>query len=128
MEKILTISIAAYNAEKYISKCLDSLLNTRVRDQLEIIIVNDGSTDDTLIIAQRYYVNYPNIIKIIDKENGGHGSTINASIKEATGKYYKIIDSDDWVDENGLEKLVDYLSYHNVDMVLNPFNEVYVDR
>jgi len=127
MEKVLTISIAAYNAEKYLSKCLNSLLNSNVKEKLEIIIVNDGSIDQTLEIANSFSLNYPNVVKVINKENAGHGSTINESIKVATGKYYKILDSDDWVDVDGLEKLVNYLETNTVDMVLNPYHEIYID-
>lgn len=127
MGKVLSISIAAYNAEKYLDKCLKSLLETKVKDALEVMIVNDGSKDHTLSIANKYQKEYPEIIKVIDKKNGGHGSTINASVKAATGKYYKILDSDDWVDKNGLEKLVRFLENNSVDLVLNPFHEVHID-
>lgn len=121
-KKILTISVAAYNAEKDLSRCIDSLVLTSVCDKLDIIIVNDGSTDNTFQIASDYCSRYPNSCRIINKKNGGHGSTINASIKEATGKYYKVVDSDDWVDKEGLEKLVAWLETGEVDCVLNPFS------
>ena len=122
MEKILTISVAAYNAENDIARCLDSMVKTSVAQQLEIIVVNDGSKDKTLLVAKEYEDKFPGIVKVIDKENGGHGSTINESIKQATGKYFKIVDSDDWVDKEGIEKLVHELEQINVDLVLNPFH------
>ncbi len=124
MEKILTISVAAYNAAKDLPRCLASMLETEVAELLEIIIVNDGSKDDTLTAAEELRMKAPDIVKVIDKKNGGHGSTINASIVEATGKYFKIVDSDDWVDKEGLEKLVRWLKDNDADLVLNPYHEV----
>jgi len=124
MEKILTISVAAYNAEKDIARCLDSMVNTSIANQLDIVVVNDGSNDNTLYIAEDYEKKYPGIVRVINKKNGGHGSTINASIKVAEGKYYKIVDSDDWVDAEGIEKLVSELKLTNVDLVLNPYHEI----
>ncbi|MCR4745362.1 MAG: glycosyltransferase family 2 protein [Lachnospiraceae bacterium] len=125
--KILTISVAAYNAEKFLEKCLKSFINSSVLDYLEIIIVNDGSKDSTMKIAREYEEKYPNSIRVIDKENGGHGSTINASIANASGKYFKVVDSDDWVEKDGIERLVECLKDTDADLVLNPFYEVYVD-
>ena len=124
MEKILTISIAAYNAESDISRCLDSLINSGVLEKLDVVVVNDGSKDQTSKIVKEYVEKYKDSIHMIDKDNGGHGSTINSSIKVAEGKYYKILDSDDWVDSNNLAKLVCYLEANNVDLVLNPYHEV----
>ena len=72
MEKILTISIAAYNAELDIKRCLDSFISTNVLEELELIVVNDGSKDNTLNVAKQYEKKYPGIIKVIDKKNGGH--------------------------------------------------------
>ena len=127
MEKILTISIAAYNAELDIKRCLDSFISTNVLEELELIVVNDGSKDNTLNVAKQYEKKYPGIIKVIDKKNGGHGSTINASIKEATGKYYKIVDSDDWIDPEELEKLVFWLRNNDADLVVTPYKCVNAD-
>ena len=124
MTKILTISIASYNAEKDIPRCLESFIRTSVLNKLDIIVVNDGSSDNTYKIASEYAKNYPNSIRVIDKENGGHGSTINAGISYAKGKYFKIVDSDDWVDKDSIEKLVNYLENSNVDLVFNPFHTV----
>lgn len=124
MEKILSISIAAYNAENDITRCLESMLETKVSKYLDIIIVNDGSTDNTSKISQKYVDLYPDIVTLVDKKNGGHGSTINESIKIAKGKYYKIVDSDDWVDTSGLEKLVYYLMENECDIIFNPYYEI----
>lgn len=124
MEKILTISIAAYNAEKDITRCLDSLIATGIMEKLDVVIVNDGSTDQTAEIANSYVEKYVDSICLINKRNGGHGSTINASIEVAKGKYYKILDSDDWVESLNLKKLVNFLEENDIDMVLNPYHEI----
>lgn len=124
MSKVLSISVAAYNAAKDIKICLDSMVNSSVADDLEIIVVNDGSTDNTAEIVHDYELKYPGIVKLVNKENGGHGSTINASIKVATAKYYKIVDADDWVDADGIVKLVSWLKNNNADLVLNPYHIV----
>lgn len=121
--KTLTISIAAYNAKKTINKCLDSMVSSKCIDDLEIIVVNDGSKDKTLDIAKDYSQQYPQSVIVIDKENGGHGSTINASIIKATGKYYKIVDSDDWVETESLDKLVDTLKTESADLIVNSYFE-----
>lgn len=124
MNKVLSISIAAYNAENDIKRCLDSLLKCKCFDNLDIIVVNDGSKDGTKQVAEQYESKYPQSIRVVNKENGGHGSTINTSIKNAVGKYYKILDSDDWVSSDGLDHLVEFLNLHDVDMVLNQYEEV----
>lgn len=124
MEKILTISIAAYNAEKDISNCLNSLIDSKEFSKLDIIVVNDGSTDQTVKITNKYVEKYKQSIRLINKENGGHGSTINTSIKHAKGKYYKILDSDDWVNSENLDKLIKFLEKNSIDMILNPYTEI----
>ena len=93
--KSLTILIPVYNTEKYIKRCLDSLLVPEVLDDIEIIVVSDGSKDHSAEIVREYVERYPDTIILIDKENGGHGSTINAGIAAATGKYFRVLDSDD---------------------------------
>lgn len=78
-------------------------------EDVEIIIVNDGSMDGTSEIAKQYERKYPTIVKAIDKENGGHGDAVNTGLKHATGLYFKVVDSDDWVDEGALEKILSVL-------------------
>ena len=109
MEKILSLSIAAYNAEKDIVNCLDSLIRSNVLEKLDIIVVNDGSKDHTAEVVQKYVERYRDSIRLVNKKNGGHGSTINTSIKYACGKYYKILDADDWVNSENLNRLVAFL-------------------
>lgn len=103
--KKITFAVPCYNSEEYMERCIDSLLAGR--EEVEIIIVDDGSTDKTGRIADSYAKKYPSIIRVIHKENGGHGSGVNAALKEAKGKYFKVVDSDDWLDENSLLKLLD---------------------
>lgn len=127
-EKILSISIAAYNVESVIKKCLDSLCECKYIDKLDIIVVDDGSSDKTVDLVTSYVQKLPNIITLIAKENGGHGSTINASLNIAKGKYFKVLDGDDWVNSDALDQLIIYLENSDVDLVINPYNEVYNDR
>lgn len=119
--KILSVSIAAYNSEKYIRKCLDSFVVPEILDDIEIIVVNDGSVDRTAEIVAEYVDRYPGTFVLINKENGGHGSTINSGIKNASGKYFKIVDSDDWVERDGIIELVNKLKSMTVDAVFSPF-------
>ena len=127
MSKILSITIPSYNVEKTLETTLNSLICPEIIDDIEIIIVNDGSKDNTLEIANKYQTQYKNSIVVIDKENGGHGSTINAGLKIATGKYFKVIDGDDWVDSNAFVLFIDELKKFNADLIFNPYTKVYTD-
>ena len=128
-EKLLTISIAAYNVSDYLKETIESLLlEEALFGLLDIIIVNDGSKDDTLSIAEDFANKYPKSIRVINKENGGYGSTINASLPEAKGKYYKLLDGDDWFDKDGLKGLLSYLANTESDIVVTPFYRVKKQR
>ena len=105
--KLLSFAVPCYNSEAYMEKCIDSLLVGG--EDVEIIIVNDGSSDGTAEIADRYQAKYPTIVKAVHKENGGHGSAVNAGIERATGFYFKVVDSDDWVKEDAYQKIMDTL-------------------
>ena len=109
--KLLTIIIPTYNAEKYLDKCLTSLVlkDKELFDRLEVLVINDGSPDKSREVAQKYVDKYPDVYRIIDKENGGHGSGINVGAKEATGMYFKVIDADDWVDRDGFAMYMRFL-------------------
>ena len=91
--KLLTVTVPCYNSQDYMENCINSLLPGG--DKVEIIIIDDGSKDATGAIADRYAEQYPNIVRVIHQENGGHGEGINQGLKHATGKYFKVVDSDD---------------------------------
>lgn len=124
MKKVLTISVAAYNAAEYLEKCLESFVKCTNLDKMEILVIDDGSVDKTAKIAREYENKFPESIKLIAKGNGGHGSTINTSIRHATAKYFKIVDADDWVDTKNIDRLVEYLEHNDVSLVINPYYEV----
>ena len=106
--KLLSITVPCYNSQDYLDKCVDSLLVGG--EEVEILLVNDGSADHTRQIAEAYAEKYPTIVKVINKENGGHGSAINAGIAAATGLFFKVVDSDDWVNAEAYRKVLDTLS------------------
>ncbi len=116
--KYITFTVPSYNSQDYLARCIDSLLPGG--DDVEIIIVNDGSTDNTAKIADEYASIYPNIVKVIHKQNGGHGSGVNVGIKNATGVYFKVVDSDDWVDEESYLTLL-----NNIKQIVD--NEINID-
>lgn len=139
--KLLTIAVPAYNVATYIRQCLDSFVLTEtdhaqlqpkedadvrsnattIMDKLEVLIINDGSTDDTAAIAAEYVQKYPDTFRLINKENGGHGSAINAGYEHATGKYFKIVDGDDWLDQQALVQFLDILRTQDADIVASDF-------
>ncbi len=108
--KLITFTIPSYNSENYLSHAVDTILTGG--DEVEIIIVNDGSTDGTAAIADDYAAKYPSIVKVVHKENGGHGSGVNCGVAKATGLYFKVVDSDDWVDEGALRTLLRTVRTH----------------
>ncbi len=122
--KILTVAIPCYNSESYMEKCIQSILP--VGEDVEILIVDDGSTKDrTPQIADDYAARYPAQVKVVHQENGGHGEAVNTGLRNASGLYYKVVDSDDWVNTRGLAQIVKRLkeleSEGGVDMLLANF-------
>ena len=105
--KILSIAVPCYNSQEYMRKCVDSLL--KGGEDVEILIVDDGSKDDTLKIARDYEEKYPTIVKAIHQENKGHGGAVNTGLAHATGLYFKVVDSDDWLNEEALKKALEVL-------------------
>lgn len=115
--KLLTLAIPTYNMEKYLARCLDSVLCMN-RDFIEVLVVNDGSKDRSSAIGHDYEDRYPNVIRVIDKENGNYGSCVNRAIDEATGKYFRMLDADDWCDTMALNQLMENLKSCDADLVL----------
>ena len=127
MNKLLTIVVPVYKVEKYINKCLDSLVVPENQmKRLEVIIVNDGTPDNSAVMAKKYEEKYPDTFKVIDKENGGHGSAWNTGVELATGKYLRFLDSDDWL--TNLSDFMDRLSKYDVDMVFTDKLEYYENK
>ena len=118
--KILTVSIAAYNVEKYIAGCLDCFLSPEVLEKCQIIIVDDGSKDQTAAIAKKYVEKYPSTFELVEKENGGWGSTVNCSLSHAKGKYFKLLDSDDYFVADNLSEVLSRLENTDCDLVITP--------
>ena len=122
--KLLSIAIPCYNSEAYMKKCVDSLLVGG--EDVEIIIVDDGSKDRTAEIADEYAATYPSIVKAVHQENGGHGAAVNAGMQHAEGLYFKVVDSDDWVKKDAYLKVLDTLrelagGAHALDMLVCNF-------
>ena len=108
--KTITFAVPCYNSAEYMDKCIESILAFEDgRGDLEILIVNDGSTDDTASKADEWHERYPETIYAIHKENGGHGSAVNAGLAAARGRYFKVVDSDDWLDEQAMRPIMRYL-------------------
>lgn len=105
--KYISFAIPCYNSEAYMAHAVESALVGG--EDVEILIVNDGSKDKTLEIARSFEERYPTIVKVVDKENGGHGDAVNAGLCAATGKYFKVVDSDDWLDEEALKRVLETL-------------------
>ena len=127
--KVLSICVPAYNVEKYLDRCLFTLVNHDMAGYLDIIVVDDGSKDRTAEIGRQYENKYPGIVRLISKENGGHGSTINVAIEQAKGYYFRTVDGDDWVDSNQLSDLIKNVLKKNceVDIISSNYHEVNMD-
>jgi glycosyltransferase involved in cell wall biosynthesis len=119
--KLLTVAVPAYNAEKTLRNCLDSLLEPSVLSFLDIIVVDDGSRDGTGAIGNEYGRRYPESVRVVHKENGGHGSGINLAIGLARGKYFKVLDADDTLVTENLPGFIEALKTAGVDVVLTHF-------
>ena len=109
--KILSVAIPCYNSQEYMGNAIESLLEAG--EDIDIIIVDDGSSDDTALIADKYAEKYPGIIRAIHKENGGHGSAVNTGIENAEGLYFKVLDSDDRLDPEVLSEVMDTLRFYS---------------
>lgn len=134
MEKLLTIVIPSYNMEKYLPKCMESVLveDRELLGLLDVIVVNDGSRDGTSAIGHRYAAMHPNSVRVVDKENGHHGSCVNCGLKMARGRFIRILDADDYFDREAfaryLRKLASISAVNGeIDAVVTPYKEVELD-
>ncbi len=119
--KVLTIIIPMYQSESFIKKCLDSMVLGRTDlEKLEVLVVNDGSKDCSAALVQEYVYRYPDTVRLINKENGGHGSAVNRGISQCRGRFFKVVDADDWVCTQGLAKILQTLEHQagRADVVL----------
>lgn len=105
--KLLSIAIPCYNSQDYMANCIESLL--KGGEDVEILVVNDGSKDRTAQIAEEYAKKYPTIVKAIHQENGGHGAAVNTGIRNASGLFFKVVDSDDWVKDDAYQAILEKL-------------------
>ena len=122
--KLLSIAIPSYNSQDYMEHCIESLLIGG--EDVEILIIDDGSKDRTAEIADSYAEKYPTIVKAVHQQNGGHGEAVNAGIRNASGLYFKVVDSDDWVDEEAYRKILSVLKElsggsQTLDMLISNF-------
>lgn len=120
MCKILSIIVPTYNMENYLKQCLDSLI-VENRNSIEVLVINDGSTDRSFEIANSFHSRFPDVFKIIDKKNGNYGSCINRGLKEATGTYVKVLDADDSFDSKNFNFFIAFLKSQKADLVLSDF-------
>lgn len=126
-QKILSIVVPVYKVEAYIHKCLDSLvLSPELMEKYEVIIVNDGTPDNSAEMSREYVKRYPGTFRQIDKENGGHGSAWNVGLKEAEGKYLRFLDSDDWLTH--FPEFLERLDTCDADVVITRINRYYEDK
>lgn len=122
--KLLSITVPCYNSQEYMKKCVDSLLAGGA--DVEILIVDDGSTDNTGRIADEYQEKYPHIVRAIHQENGGHGQAVNTGLANAQGLYFKVVDSDDWVNQEAYQAVLSTLEElirgpRTLDMLISNF-------
>lgn len=123
--KLITFTVPCYNSAAYMDRCIETLLPAG--EEAEIILVDDGSTDDTGKVADAYAAKYPDIVRVIHQENGGHGEGVNQGIRNATGLFFKVVDSDDWLDTEALAKVMEVLRrYANAETPLDLLMANYV--
>lgn len=127
-KKLVSFCVPSYNSAEYLFHALDSLIPGG--DEIEVLIIDDGSKDKTLDIAKEYEKKYPNIFKAVHEENKGHGGAINNALSLASGEYFKVLDSDDWVKENGLKELLKTIreAKEKPDLILMPYTYIHGDE
>lgn len=120
MDKILSIIVPTYNMEKYLERCLSSLIvSDEQMAMLEVLVINDGSKDRSSEIAHGYESRYPDTFRVIDKTNGHYGSCVNRGLQEATGKYVKVLDADDWFNTENFAEYINYLAENDCDLIIS---------
>lgn len=124
MEKVLSVAVPAYQVEKYIGHCLDHFVIPGIGQYVEVLVIDDGSSDATGSIAQSYQKKYPMLFRYIIQENGGHGSAVNTGIRNAQGKYFMVADGDDWLDSADFWALVEKLAACDVDLAVSHYTRV----
>lgn len=123
----VSVIVPAYNTERYMKECIESLLNQTL-EELEVIVVDDGSTDHTLSVLREYEAKYPNKMKVFSKENGGQASARNLALQHAVGEYVGFVDSDDWVDLTMYEQMYRKAKEEDADVVVCDMSEHYTDK
>lgn len=126
MQPVLTIAVPCYNVERYLERSLPPYSDPRFVDRLEVIFVDDGSTDNTASILAEFARRNPSVAKVLTKANGGHGSAVNAALSHARGAYFRIVDGDDWVNPDGLDAMLDVMSASEADLVVDLKREVHL--
>ncbi len=128
-DKLLTICIPSYNVARYLYRCIASLVDYKLAGYTEVLVIDDGSKDNTSAIAKEFVERYKGIVYLYTKENGGHGSTINYALKHAKGKYFRVVDGDDWVDSKQLNQLLSNIMEKNInaDVISSNYHEVDID-
>ena len=127
MTKQLTIAMPSYNVEALIGRGLESLADPRLADALEVVVVDDGSTDGTADAARRFVEACPDVFRLVSKTNGGHGSAVNAGLDVACGRYFRVVDADDWVDADGLAEELSLLRRIDSDIVVDVRRDVHME-
>jgi glycosyltransferase involved in cell wall biosynthesis len=118
--KLLLIVVPSYDSQDYLRRCLDTVVQGG--QEVEVIVVDDGSTDSTAEIALEYYDRFPGIVRFEQKKNGGHGSAVNRGLEVATGTYFKVVDSDDWLDTPDYMSILSLLRSHGpVDLLITNY-------
>lgn len=123
--KTLTFLVPCYNVAGCVGHCVDSMLVDGILDDIEILLINDGSKDNTLDILREYEHKYPKVVRVLDKPNGGWGTAINLGIREAQGKYLKEVDADDWVSSENIKEYIDFLKVNEIDYIATDYTEYF---
>lgn len=123
----MTVTVPVYNTADCLRRCLDSVLLEEALGDLELIAVNDGSTDRSAEILREYRDRYPDTLIVIDQANGGHGSAVNAGLAAANGRYFRVLDSDDWFDSPAFLRFLAFLAGRRESLIVSPYTQEYMD-